>query len=77
MGLTRHGWVASLHARGREDVMAVIDRGSLTPVFQPIVDLRTCIVAGYEALSRFTRGQPRPARLTPPSVGPSCFSRIF
>ena len=41
------------------DTWDVIDRGGLTPVFQPIVDLRSGLVAGYEALSRFTRGQKR------------------
>jgi EAL domain-containing protein (putative c-di-GMP-specific phosphodiesterase class I) len=46
-------------ARARDDVASVIERDELVPVFQPVIDLRTGLVAGYEALARFTRGQRR------------------
>jgi EAL domain-containing protein (putative c-di-GMP-specific phosphodiesterase class I) len=59
MGIARIGGMGSSPARTREDIAAVIERDELTPVFQPIVDLRTGLVAGYEALARFTRGQRR------------------
>ncbi|HVL94782.1 MAG TPA: EAL domain-containing protein [Solirubrobacteraceae bacterium] len=49
-----------LSARMREEVEAVIARDELAPVFQPVIDLRTGLVAGYEALARFTRGRRRP-----------------
>jgi EAL domain-containing protein (putative c-di-GMP-specific phosphodiesterase class I) len=55
MGIAR----SPLAARTRDDIAAVIERDELTPVFQPIVDLRTGLVAGYEALARFARGQRR------------------
>jgi diguanylate cyclase (GGDEF)-like protein len=46
-------------AEQRAQVQAVIDADdALTPVFQPIVELATGRVAGYEALTRFTRAQP-------------------
>jgi EAL domain-containing protein (putative c-di-GMP-specific phosphodiesterase class I) len=51
--------VGASPARTREDIAAVLERDELTPVFQPVVDLRTGLVAGYEALARFTRGQRR------------------
>jgi diguanylate cyclase (GGDEF)-like protein/PAS domain S-box-containing protein len=45
----------------RREVQALLDReDSITPVFQPIVDLRTGAVAGYEALARFPGPTPRP-----------------
>ncbi len=43
--------------RAREDIKAVIERDELAPLFQPIMDLRTGLAAGYEALSRFLRGR--------------------
>ena len=46
-------------SRTREEVTSVIERDELVPVFQPIMDLRTGLVVGYEALARFTRGQRR------------------
>jgi diguanylate cyclase (GGDEF)-like protein len=46
-------------AEQRAQVQAVLDADdALTPVFQPIVELATGRVAGYEALTRFTRAQP-------------------
>jgi len=46
-------------AEQRAQVRAVIDSDSaLTPVFQPIVELATGRVAGYEALTRFTGAEP-------------------
>lgn len=39
-------------------VQAVIDRGSVRPVYQPIVDLARGTVAGVEALARFETGLP-------------------
>ncbi|MEA2431033.1 MAG: hypothetical protein QOI19_1506 [Thermoleophilaceae bacterium] len=46
-------------AEQRAQVQAVIDSdGALTPVFQPIVELATGRVAGYEALTRFTGAEP-------------------
>lgn len=44
-----------MHAR--DEIVGAIERDELAPVFQPIVDLRTGLVAGYEALSRFIRGR--------------------
>ena len=42
-----------------EQVRAILDQpDSLTPVFQPIVELKTGRVAGYEALTRFMNTQP-------------------
>src|SRR4051812_37968152 len=46
-------------AEQRAQVQAVIDADdALTPVFQPIVELATGRVAGYEALTRFTHARP-------------------
>jgi diguanylate cyclase (GGDEF)-like protein len=46
-------------AEQRAQVQAVLDGDdALTPVFQPIVELSTGRVAGYEALSRFTQAEP-------------------
>jgi EAL domain-containing protein (putative c-di-GMP-specific phosphodiesterase class I) len=42
--------------QARDDIDAAIERDELAPLFQPIVDLRTGLAAGYEALSRFMRG---------------------
>lgn len=42
--------------QARDDIEAVIERDELAPLFQPIVDLRTGLATGYEALSRFMRG---------------------
>lgn len=40
----------------RAGIQAIIDAGAYTPFFQPIADLHTGAVAGYEALSRFADG---------------------
>jgi EAL domain-containing protein (putative c-di-GMP-specific phosphodiesterase class I) len=45
-----------LGTHARDDIEAAITRDELAPLFQPVVDLRTGLVAGYEALSRFMRG---------------------
>src|SRR3954468_11932841 len=46
-------------AEQRAQVQGVIDADdALTPVFQPIVELATGRVAGYEALTRFTHAKP-------------------
>ena len=42
--------------RTRADVQGVIAAQAFTPVFQPIVDLRTRQSVGYEALTRFDDG---------------------
>lgn len=44
-------------------VRSVLDGGSIRPVFQPIVDLRSGDVVGYEALTRFDADPPRPPDL--------------
>jgi EAL domain-containing protein (putative c-di-GMP-specific phosphodiesterase class I) len=46
--------VRTTHAR--DEIEGAIERDELAPLFQPIVDLRTGLAAGYEALSRFMRG---------------------
>ena len=38
----------------KERIRGVIDNGAIQTVFQPIIDLRTNDIVGYEALSRFT-----------------------
>ena len=48
--------------RGRNRIAAIIERRSFTPVFQPIVDITTDAVMGFEALTRFTDGVAPDAR---------------
>lgn len=43
-------------SRSRERVQAIIDGAAFHPVFQPIVDLASLAVIGYEALTRFDDG---------------------
>lgn len=45
-------------AEERSSIQAVLDASTYTPFFQPIVDLRSGAVVGYEALTRFTDGVP-------------------
>ncbi|HEY4944884.1 MAG TPA: PAS domain S-box protein [Candidatus Limnocylindrales bacterium] len=45
-------------AEGRSVIQAVLDTSAFAPFFQPIVDIYTGAVVGYEALSRFTDGVP-------------------
>ncbi|MEA2126356.1 MAG: hypothetical protein QOI80_3138 [Solirubrobacteraceae bacterium] len=45
-----------LNTQARDDIEAAIERDELAPLFQPVVDLRTGLAVGYEALSRFMRG---------------------
>lgn len=40
------------------DIHAIIDRRAVTPVFQPLIDIATGRVAGFEALSRGPAGTP-------------------
>jgi PAS domain S-box-containing protein len=49
-------------AEGQAAIQAVLDASAFTPFFQPIVDLHSGLVVGYEALSRFTDGVPPDAR---------------
>jgi PAS domain S-box-containing protein len=44
-------------ALARERLTRVISEEAFVPVFQPVVDIRTRTVVGYEALTRFTDGQ--------------------
>jgi EAL domain-containing protein (putative c-di-GMP-specific phosphodiesterase class I) len=43
--------------RARARILKAIDEGAFHPVFQPIVDLKSRKVVGYEALTRFDSGQ--------------------
>ncbi len=45
-----------LPTQARDEIEAAIERDEVAPLFQPIVDLRTGLATGYEALSRFVRG---------------------
>ncbi len=54
---------AGLEARNRDEaargsIQEILDAAAFTPFFQPIVTLRTGVVIGYEALSRFSNGVP-------------------
>ena len=50
--------LVALHAAndGRAQIRAILDTAAFTPFFQPIVELRTGSVVGYEALTRFENG---------------------
>lgn len=50
------------HAEGRSVIRAVLDDSAFAPFFQPIVELDTGAVVGYEALTRFSDGAPTDAR---------------
>jgi PAS domain S-box-containing protein len=57
----------ALEVRHREDsarasVQAILDARAFAPFFQPIVELHTGDVVGYEALTRFADGSPPNAR---------------
>lgn len=43
-------------AHARDDIDEAIERDELAALYQPIVDLRTGLAVGYEALARFMRG---------------------
>lgn len=43
-------------SRSRAHIQAIIDGAAFHPVFQPIVDLTSLLVIGYEALTRFDDG---------------------
>ena len=58
--LDRATWLYSTDEQ-REEIRSVLaSDDAITMVFQPIMDLRTGRVAGYEALSRFVDAQRRP-----------------
>ena len=59
MGIARGPDLRGSSRAARDDVLNTIERDELHPLYQPVVDLRTGLVAGYEALARFTRGQRR------------------
>ncbi|MDP9467909.1 MAG: EAL domain-containing protein [Chloroflexota bacterium] len=40
----------------RAEILDIIGRDAFEPVFQPIVDMRSEVILGYEALTRFTDG---------------------
>ncbi len=44
--------------RNRAEMVAMIDAGAFAPVFQPVVDLASRRTIGFEALMRFTSGEP-------------------
>ncbi len=44
--------------QARERIRSIIERRAFHPVFQPIVDLASLAVVGYEALTRFEDGTP-------------------
>lgn len=48
--------MSSPTAHARDDIQSAIERDELATVYQPIVDLRTGLAVGYEALARFMRG---------------------
>lgn len=59
------GGQVDAHVRGgalRSIVRQILANGTFHPVFQPVVDLRTREVVGYEALTRFDDGRPPQAR---------------
>ena len=43
---------------GVADIHSIVDRRAVTPVFQPLIDIATGAVTGYEALSRGPAGTP-------------------
>ena len=47
-----------VEAQLREELSAALEMHAFHPVFQPIVDLDSLAVVGYEALTRFDTGQP-------------------
>lgn len=49
-------------ARSLADIQSVISEAAFTPVYQPIVELATGKVRGYEALTRFDDGTPPDVR---------------
>ena len=49
---------AATRGPGRAHVERLIEARAFRPVFQPVVDLRTSQVVGYEALTRFDDGTP-------------------
>ncbi len=56
-----HGTPASQDDQ-RARIQTIVDTGAFAPFFQPIVEVATGSVVGYEALSRFTNGVPPDAQ---------------
>jgi EAL domain-containing protein (putative c-di-GMP-specific phosphodiesterase class I) len=48
--------------RARNAIRTVVDQAAFDPVFQPIVELASRTIVGYEALTRFRDGVPPQAR---------------
>lgn len=48
----------------RSKLQEIVRSGAFHPVFQPIVDVETGLVVGYEALTRFADGEPPSARFS-------------
>ena len=62
--------------RARELIGTIIERRQFHPVFQPIVDLRTNAIVGFEALTRFDDGCRQTCDSTkPPRSGWASISR--
>jgi EAL domain-containing protein (putative c-di-GMP-specific phosphodiesterase class I) len=59
-GLILGGHLEELAAAspGRERIDALISAAAFRPVFQPVVDLETLEMVGFEALTRFDSGEP-------------------
>jgi diguanylate cyclase (GGDEF)-like protein len=59
----RHVVALSLHEQRREVELLLAGAEPVTPVFQPVMEVATGRVAGYEALARFTGPHARPPHL--------------
>ncbi|MGA8207966.1 MAG: EAL domain-containing protein [Candidatus Dormiibacterota bacterium] len=62
LGVDLHANQLADELRGR--LQEIVRSGAFHPVFQPIVDLATGQVVGYEALTRFADGEPPSARFS-------------
>ena len=59
----RHVVALSLHEQRREVEQLLASAAPVTPVFQPVMEVATGRVAGYEALARFAPPNARPPHL--------------
>ena len=59
----RHVVALSLHEQRREVELLLAGAAPVTPVFQPVMEVATGRVAGYEALARFAPPHARPPHL--------------